>query len=430
MNVEVEELSPVKKRLKVEVPVEAITAALDKAYTELNKSAKVDGFRKGKTPKHILEKRYSESVEEDIIQKLVPDYYIKAVEHAALHPVANPNIEQSALKLKKGQPLAFSATVEVRPDFELAEYKGIEIPDEPVDVTEADMEQALAEVRGMHSTLETVEEDRAADKDDFVVIDFEGFIDGVAFDGGKANNYPLQLGSGKFIEGFEGQLIGAKKGEEKDVNIKFPVDYKNEKLAGKDAVFKVSVVELKKQVLPALDDELAKDLNLGDTVEDMKARIKEDILEAKKRELVSRQRTELIKELAARHSFELPPSMVDAEYRAMLMHHYQEMVRSGLTPQQAGFDMTEFEARFKPIAQDRVKTSLVVTAIAEKEDVQATDDDLHAFIKNLSMQSGKSVREIMEIYQKREGGLAELRDGVIEDKVFDLLVANATKVAK
>lgn len=427
MNVDIEELSKVKRRMKVEIPVDAINAALDEAYRELNKTAKVDGFRKGKTPRHILEKRYCEGVEAEVIQKLVPDYYIKAVEHTKLHPVANPAIEESALKLKKGQPLTFSASVEVRPDFELAQYKGLEVTDEKVEVTDEDMEEAIKEVRTMHSTLETVDEDRPAVKDDFVVIDFEGFIDGVAFDGGKANNYPLQLGSGKFIEGFEDQLIGAKKGDEKDVTVKFPSDYKNDKLAGKDAVFKVKVGELKKQVLPELDDELAKDLGMGDTVDALKSRIKEDILEAKKRELESRQKAQIIKTLAENNKFDLPPSMVEEEYRAMLVHHYQEMMRSGLTPQQAGFDMKEFEARFKPIAEDRVRTSLVVSAIAEKEKIEATDEDLQKFIRNLSIHSGKSVREIMELYQKREGGISELREGVIEEKVFDLLIAEAKK---
>lgn len=427
MNLEVEELSSTKKRMKVEIPADAIDDALGAAYRELGKTAKIDGFRKGKAPRHILEKWYGESVNADVIQKLVPEFYIKAVEEAGLKPVANPSIEEAGLKIKKGQPLKFSATVEVQPEFELADYSGIEVDDEKVAVTDEDVGSALDEMRDMHSTLEAVEEDRPARAGDFVVMDFEGFVDGEAFDGGKAENYTLELGSGRFIEGFEEQVAGAKKGGELDVKVSFPAEYRNEKLAGKDATFKVKVKELKAKVLPELDDEFAKDLGLGDTVEDLKKKTAEDILKAREQELYARQKSQIIKALAERNKFDVPLSLVDSEYRSMMMRQYQDIVNSGMTPQQYGFDPKDFEQRFRPVAEDRVRTSMVISAIAEKEGMEITGAELEAFLEKISSETGHSVREIKEMYNKREGGMDELRVAAEEDKVMELLLSKARK---
>jgi len=427
MNHEVEELSSTKKRLKVEIPTGVIDDALSAAYRELGKTAKIDGFRKGKAPRHILEKWYGESVNADVIQRLVPEYYIKAVEESRLKPVANPSIEDAGLKIRKGQPLTFSATVEVRPDFELAEYDGIEIEDEKLEVTGDDINTAIDEMRDMHSTLETVEEDREAARGDFAVIDFEGFVDGTAFEGGKAENYTLELGSGRFIEGFEDQVAGAKKGDSLEVKVRFPDEYRNTDLAGKDAVFKVSLKELKRKVLPELDDEFAKDLRLGDTVDELKNRVREDILKAKEAELGSRQRAQIVRTLNERNRFDVPASLVDGEYRSMLMRQYQEMVSSGMTPQQYGFDVKDFEQRFRPVAEDRVRASIIVSEIAEKEGIEVKDRDLEEFIAKISAETGHSIKEIKEMYKKREGGMDELRTAAEEDMVMAMLLSRANK---
>ncbi len=427
MNLEVEELSSTKRRLKVEIPADAIDEALGSAYRELGRTAKIDGFRKGKAPRHILEKWYGESVNSDVVQKLVPEFYIKAVEETKLKPVASPSIEEAGLKIKKGQPLRFSATVEVQPEFELAEYTGIEVDDEKLKVTDEDINAAIEEMRDMHSTLEAVEEDRPAKKGDFVVIDFEGFVDGEAFDGGRAENYTLELGSGRFIEGFEDQVAGARKGEDLEVKVKFPDEYRNEKLAGKDATFKVKVKELKAKVLPKLDDEFAKDLGLGDTVDELRKKTSEDIKKAKEQDLYGRRKSQIIKALAESNRFDVPLSLVDAEYRSMMMRQYQDIVNSGMTPQQYGFDPKDFEQRFRPIAEDRVRTSMVISKIAEKENIQISDSELEAFLEKISSETGHSVREIKEMYKKRESGMDELRIAAEEDRVMELLLSKSKK---
>lgn len=427
MNLEVEELSSTKRRLKVEIPADAVDDALGSAYRELGRTAKIDGFRRGKAPRHILEKWYGESVNSDVVQKLVPEFYIKAVEESKLRPVANPSIEEAGLKIRKGQPLRFSATVEVQPEFELADYTGIEVDDEKPEVTDEDINAAVEEMRDMHSTLEAIEEDRPAKTGDFVVIDFEGFVDGEAFDGGKAENYTLELGSGRFIEGFEDQVAGAGKGDDLEVKVKFPDAYRNEKLAGREATFKVKVKELKSKLLPELDDEFAKDLGLGDTVEELRKKTSEDILKAKEQELYSRRKSQIIKALAERNKFDVPLSLVDSEYRSMMMRQYQDIVNSGMTPQQYGFDPKDFEQRFRPVAEERVRTSMVISAIAEKEGIDITDAELEAFLEKISAETGHSVREIKEMYKKREGGMEELRIAAEEDRVMELLLSKSVK---
>jgi len=428
MGFEVEQLNETKVRIKVDIPAEEVASALDRSYGELKKVAKIDGFRKGKTPRNILEKYYAKSVEAEVLEDIVPKAYINAVGEAGLRTVSSPAIENEAIKIRKGEPLKFSATVEVRPDIELGEYKGIEIKDEKVEVTDDEVEDAIKRILDSNATLENVEEDRPVAEGDFVVMDFEGFLDGEPFDGGKANGYTLEIGSQTLIPGFEEQVVGADKGKETEVSVKFPDEYRNEKLAGQDAVFKVTVHEIKKKVLPELDDELAKSLNIGETAEEFREKVREELGRAKGEELASRQKHELIKKLNDAHDIKLPLSMVDNEYRNLLIRRQQEIMNSGMTPQQAGFDINEFEKDVKPIANERVKSTLILSEIASKEEINVSDEEVEAFLTTLSYQTGKSPDELREIYGKREGGMDELKDAISEEKVLDFLMENARKV--
>jgi len=433
MKLAVEELGATKRRLKVEIPGEDINAALDKAYKDLQKTAKVDGFRPGHTPRGILEKKYAENVQADVMEKIVPQYYFKAVEEAKIFPVDNPDFEEKELKLRPGQPLSFTATVEVRPDFELATYKGIPIKEEPLEVTDEEMAEAMEEMRDVHSTLESVEEDRPAAKDDFVVIDFEGFIDGKPFDGGKAENYTLGLGSGRFIEGFEEQLTGMKKGADVLVNVRFPDDYKSKELAGKDTEFKVKLKEIKKKVLPEPDDEFAKDLRMGETLAEMKEKLKEELLSYKRRGLAGRQKDLIIKELIKANQLELPPSMVEKELRALIIRRHQERLQAlqsgqaGDSQADKGFDIKEYEAEARPKAEERVKVTLILAAIADKEDIRVSEAEVEAGIRRLASETGYSPTAIKELYQKRDGSLEGLRGIIGEDKVLEFLLKEAKK---
>ena len=428
MKFDVEELSATKKKIKVEISAEDVDRALEKAYVDLNANVKVDGFRPGKAPRSILEKRYSESVEADVLEKLVPQYYYQAVSEAKAVPVETPTFEEKELKVKKGQPLTFTALVEVRPEFELAEYKGVAIKDEKPEVTEEELSEALEEIREVHSTLETIDEDRPAQKGDHVIIDFEGFVDGKPLEGGKAENYALALGTGTFIPGFEEQLEGAKSGEEREVNVRFPDDYKSKDLAGKDAVFKVKVGELKKKVKAELDGELAKDLGLGSTLEELKEKVSSDLRGYKEQGAGYRQKEEIVQELLKRNTFELPESLVEKELRALVIRKHQDLLRSGQTPSQAGFDLKAFEAETRPKAEERVKTALILAAVAEKEGISVSDGELESGLRRMAAEMGTTPQRIKELYEKKEGNLESIRAAMGEEKVLDFLLKEAHKI--
>ncbi len=427
MKFDVEELGATKRRLKIEAPPEDIAAALDRAYKELNKTVKIDGFRPGKAPRSIIEKRYSESVEADVLERVVQESYVKAVEGSGIYPVANPTIAEKSLKLKKGEPLAFTAEVEVRPDYTLSEYKGVEVKDEPVDVTEKELDEAIEELRQMHSTLETVEEDRPAKADDHVLIDFEGFLGDKPIEGGKAENYTLHLGSGTLIPGFEEQVEGMEKGTDRSINVKFPDDYRDKQLAGNDVVFKIKLKEIKKKVLPEVDGEFAKDLRLGDNVEGLRDRLKADIISYKKLDQAALQKREIIKALLEKNQFELPESLVEREVRSLVLRRHQELIKSGQTPKEAGFDLKAFQDEAKPLAEEKVKTSLILTAIAEKEGITVSDQELERYIRAMSAETGYPPDEIKKLYQKKEGGLDTIRAALGEEKVMDFLLQEAKK---
>jgi trigger factor len=428
MKFEVEDLGATKKRLKVEIAADDVEKALNKAYAELNKSVKIEGFRPGHAPRGILEKRYGKGVEADVLEKLIPAHYFQAAHEAGIIPVDNPKFDEGNFDIKKGQPISFVAEVEVRPDIQLSEYKEIEVPEEELAVSEDELSQALEELRDVNSTLETVSEDRAAVDGDYAVIDFEGFVGDAPIQGGKAENYALKLGSGSFIPGFEEQLAGMKKGDDREIKVTFPEDYKNRELAGKETSFKIKLNEIKNKVLPLLDDEFAKDTRIAPTLEEMKAAVREDILAHKRRGLIEKQKDKIMEELGKRHDFELPPSLVDREFKTLQARHRRELLSSGLKPEEAGEEMKRYEEEAKKAAADRVKVSLVLATISDKEGIVVSDTELEAGIRRLAVQTGQSVNDLKDLYLKREGGLEALRGMLGEEKVLEFVLSQTKKV--
>ncbi len=427
MKFDVEELGKTKKRLKIEIPPEDIAAALDKAYGELNKGVKVDGFRPGKAPRAILEKRYGQTVESEVMERIVPDSYVKAVHEAGIFPVSDPAIAETGLKIRPGEPLSFTAEVEVRPEFTLSEYKGIPVADEPVEVGDQELADALEELRRMHATLEPVDEERPARAGDHVLIDFEGFLDGTAIEGGKSENYTLLLGSDTLVPGFEEQVAGMSKGESREIQVRFPDGYRDKGLAGRDVVFKVKLKAVQKNVLPELDGEFAKDLGIGEGLEELKERLKADLLAHKRQKTGARQKQEIMKTLLEKNLFDLPPSLVEKEVRHMVLRRHQEMLASSQTPSEAGFDLKAFKEQAGPAAETRVRTSLILTAIAEAEGVTVSDAEVERYMRAMSAETGYSMDEIKRLYQKKEGGLDGIRAVLGEEKVMELLLKEAKK---
>ncbi|HLE40519.1 MAG TPA: trigger factor [Nitrospirota bacterium] len=418
----VENISTVKKKITIEVPQDDVAKEREKAVAKVAKKAKLPGFRPGKAPRSVVERHYGEDIQADVMNKLIADAYFQAVQEHKISPVDLPEI--SDVSLDKGSPLSFSATVEVRPNIELGTYDGIEVKEEPLTVSDEELEQTINRLREMYAQLEVVE-GRPAEKGDSIIIDFEGFREGKSIAGAKASDHMLTLGSGNLIPGFEDQLVGVNKGEAKEISVSFPADYTNKDLAGKDAVFKVMVKEIKRAVMPEVNDDFAKDIGNHNTVEELRARVKEDMEARKRDELASSQREELLSKLVDAHTFDVPPGMVERELQAMMKQQAVRLARQGMDVK--SFDAEKYREERLPLAERRVKGLLILDAVADREKVTVIDEELSAELQVLSRKSGQPVETIKKYYESQEGGMDNLRSSLIQEKTLTLLLSRAKK---
>ncbi|HAK60684.1 MAG TPA: trigger factor [Nitrospiraceae bacterium] len=423
MKTAVEDLSAVKKKIRIDVPLEDLTKETNKALADIGKKAKIAGFRQGKAPRDLVERHYGEQVQGDVINKLITRSYFAAVRENNLDPVVVP--EFTDIQFAKGQPLTFTATVEVRPTIELGTYDGIEVKEADVAATDPEVDQTIDRLREMYAQLEVVE-GRAVDGSDTVVIDFEGFHDGKPIEGAKAADHMLPLGKGSLIPGFEEQIVGMNKGETKEIQVTFPGDYANKEIAGKDATFTVALKEIKKQVLPELNDEFAKDIGDHQTLEELRVRIKEDVEVRKGREQESAQREELLSKIVEAHSFEIPASMVEEELKAMIRQQAQRMARQGAPAE--SIDEAKFREEGHGLAEKRVKGMLILDEIAEKEKVTVSDQELAAGLAGIARNAGQPVEAIKKYYANVEGGMENLRASLLQEKTLNHLLSRAKKV--
>ncbi len=387
MNVSWEKIEKNRGVLTVEVESERFLQALDKAFKKVAPNVIVPGFRKGKVPRAIFEKRFGvESLYQDAIDILLPEAYMEAVKEADITPVDQPeiNIEQ----IGKGEPFKFTATVDVKPEVELGEYKGIEVQDQEVKVTAEDVEEELKRMQERHAELVVLEEGEAAQEGDTAIIDFEGFKDGEAFEGGKGENYSLVLGSNTFIPGFEDQVIGMKKGEEKEIHVTFPEDYHSEELAGQPAVFKVKVNDIKRKVLPELDDEFAKDVSEFETLEELKKDIEETLLKRREEEKQRYVENTVVEKAAEAAQVDIPQGMIRTEVDNMLRDFELRIRQQGLTLdlyyQFTGQNEEALREQMRPDAEKRVRNFLVLEAIAKAENLTVSDEEFEEELKKLA----------------------------------------------
>lgn len=418
-----EEINPVKKKINIEIEPDSVAKELDKALKDAAKKAKIHGFRPGKAPKNVVEKHYGEEVRSEVMNRLISDSYLMAVREHNLSPVDMPRIE-NITTLAKGSPLSYTATVEVRPIISLGMYDGIEVKEKDLAVTDEELNQTLDRLRDMYAHLEVIE-DQALAKDHTAIIDFEGFYEGKSIEGAKAADHMLPIGSGNLIPGFEEQLIGMKKGETRDIQVTFPADYANKEIAGKDARFTVTLKEIKKKVLPELNDEFAKDTGGHKTVDELKARIKEDLEARKRDEQGSAQREELMMKLVDAHSFEVPQGMVEHELQAMARQQASRLARQGVDLK--SFDLKTFMEKNRDLAIRRVKGILLLEEIAEKEKIDVSDQELSAAITSMAKGAGQTADAVRKYYESQDGGLDNLRASLIQEKTVVLLLSRAKK---
>lgn len=416
--------------LTVETSEEKVAAALDQAFKKVVKKVNVPGFRKGKVPRSIFEKRFGvESLYQDALDILLPEAYEAAIEETGIQPVDRPEVDVE--QLEKGKSLIFTATVTVKPEVKLGEYKGVAIEEKDFSVTEADVAEELNRMQKQQGTLEPVESG-SVENGDTVIIDFEGFVDGVAFEGGKGDNYTLEIGSNTFIPGFEEQLVGLALGEEKDIDVTFPEDYRATDLAGKAATFRVKLHEIKRMNLPELDDEFAQDVSEADTLADLKQDIQHKLEERRKKEEEDYIRNAVIEVAANNAEVDIPAVMVDHEVDHMFSHFVQNLSYQGLNielyTQLTGQSESDIKAEMKDDAAKKVRAELVIEAITAAEDVQVTEEEVEAEIAETAEQMQKTVEEVRELIEK-QGNIEALRDSLKRKKTIDLLVLNRKNTA-
>lgn len=416
--------------LTVETDAQTVLDALDKAFKKVVKNVSVPGFRKGKVPRVIFERRFGvEALYQDALDILLPEAYEKAVEETGIEPVDRPEIDIE--QLEKGKPLIFKATVTVKPEVELGQYKGLEVPEKDFSVKPEDVAEELERMRKQQGQLEAVEEG-TVEKEDRVIIDFEGFVDGKAFEGGKAEKYTLEVGSGTFIPGFEDQLIGMKPGEEKEIQVTFPEEYHAKDLAGKPATFKVKLHEIKRLNLPELDDEFAQDVSDFDTLEELKAEVEKNLKEKAKRDEEEYVRNTLVELASENATVDIPEVMIENEMDFMLKQFEQRLMYQGLNlelyTQFTGQTVDEIKEQFKEDAEKRVKTNLVLEAIAKEEKIEVTEEDIDQEIEQTAKQMEREVDEVRKMFES-QGAIDSIKEQLRIKKTIDLLVSNSKNKA-
>ncbi|MEB6215307.1 trigger factor [Mammaliicoccus sciuri] len=409
--------------LTVTVPKEEVDKGLDKAFKKVVKQINVPGFRKGKMPRPLFEQRFGvESLYQDALDFILPEAYGNAVEEAEINPVDRPEIDVT--QMEKGKELIFEATVTVEPEVELGDYKGLSIEKQDREVTDEEFNQAIEDAVSRQAEL-TVKEGEI-DEGDVVNINFDGYVDGEAFEGGQAEGYDLEIGSGSFIPGFEEQLIGLKANDSKDVVVTFPEEYHAEELAGKEATFKCEVNEVKSKEIPELDDELAQELDESvSTVDEYKEKLRKDLEEAKVNQAEATEKEEAITKATDNAKVDIPEAMINTELDRMMQEFEQRISQQGLNLelyyQFSGQSEEELKAQMKEDAEKRVKTNLTLRAIADAENIEVSDADVEAEFAKMSEQFGLSVEDIKATLGNNDILVNDLKI----QKVIDLLVAES-----
>ena len=427
MSVQVENLEKNMAKLTIEVPAEEVTKAIQGAYQKNKNKFNVPGFRKGKVPQKMIEKMYGAGIfYEDAVNAMLPGAYEKACEESGLEIVSEPSF--GVEKLQAGEPVVITATVAVKPEVTLGEYKGLEVEKAKVRVTK---DEVMAEIKKEQEKNATqVSVDRPIEKDDIAVIDFEGFVDGVAFDGGKGEGFPLTIGSGQFIPGFEDQLIGAKAGDEVDVNVTFPDPYQSEELAGKDALFKVKVQEVKTKEYPELNDEFADEVSEYSTLEEYKDAVKKQLSDKKKEEAKRKKEDTLVQKAIENATMDIPAPMVRTQANNMMEDFAQRLQQQGLTMQMymqfTGMDQNRMMGEMMGQAKKQIETRLVLEAIAKAENIVAEEADLDAEFAKMAETYQMEKDQIVKLMG--ENGRKQMAEDIAVQKAVDFLVDNCVEV--
>lgn len=430
MSVQVEKLEKNMAKLTIEVSEDKFEDALQKVYQRQKNKISIPGFRKGKVPRNIVEKMYGVEVFfEDAANMLIQENYGPAVDECGEDIVSRPVIDVE--QIEKGKPFIFTAEVALKPEVKLGKYMGVTVTKIDTTVTDEEVDEVVERERSNNARTITVE-DRAVQNGDIAVIDFEGFVDGVAFEGGKGENHSLEIGSKSFIDTFEDQLVGKNSGDEVEVNVTFPEEYHADELAGKPAMFKVKINEIKAKELPELDDDFAQDVSEFDTLAEYKESIRKDLAEKKENEAKRTKEDEAIKKIVDKSSMELPEAMIDTQVETMIEEFAQRIAQQGLSFEQymqfSGVTMDKMKEQVRPDAISRIQSSLVLEQIAKDENIEVTDADVDAEIEKMAAMYGMEADKLKEYMGDSES--ESMKKDIAIQKAVELVMDNVKERAK
>jgi trigger factor len=418
MKVSVEQTSEITSRVNVELSEEAVSRQLKKAYNRLNRSAKVKGFRPGKVPLTILKRHYGDQVNHEVGLELVNDTLMEALEQTGMEVVSQSDLDREPLQ--EGEPFRYSFVVEVKPQVHAQDYKNIPAKRPPLEVSDEEVAAELALRRQTNFHLRSLEEPRPIQQGDHAVLDFKTFADGKPVPDGEARGFHLEVGSNRFNPEFENELLGASKGEEREIQVAFPLDYGNKNLAGKKATFQVAVKDIKEKVLPELNDEFAKNLGEFESLEDLRSAIRQELESSKRKRIDDEVWAQICDELLNRNPFEVPKSMVEQELQRMLDTIRFRLSSQNLTLEQAGMDEDTFKERNRQMAEKRVRTSILLERISHQEGFEVSDEELDQGLHSTAEKMNQPYDKVRDFYV-RSNMMDSYRHQLLEDKVINFL---------
>jgi trigger factor len=434
MKLEMTEVGPMKRALKIEVPADEVTRRFSRAYTELNRQVQVPGFRAGKAPLALLEKRYAKTVEEDVIRSLVPDFYDQAIKQAGINPVLVEIPPLNRVKIKKDSSFTFTATVEIKPHIELRDYKApnpISLKPDKRTVTDEQLDRALAVLREQHARLDAAPAGTALAEGDYAVVDLEGFLDGAPLEGTKQEGRLHKVGSKGMLLGIEidAHLVGKKEGDLVEIHQAYPAGHPDPRVAGKTARFRLAVKGIKQKKLPALDDEFAKDCGPYASLQEIKDKLRGEMEKALKKDIEDSYKDTILKRLAETHHFDLPDTLVERELDAIVRHKLQERQRSKATapigPDEAG-ELKQIREERREEARRRVKVGLILEAVAQKEGLSVTKEDVNNEVSRLATELRLPVADVVKIIEAGgQDSIDEMRARILVDKALDFVYRHA-----
>ncbi len=423
MKANIEDITGVKKKLIVEIDSEEIAQRVNDAYKSLSKRAKIPGFRSGKVPRRILESYYGEQLIEDLSRDLVTETLPTAVEETKSYPISVPAIEKEALKT--GCNFKYTAVIEVKPQFELKDYMGLEIEKEIFEVTDEEVERQIEEIRKGNGSLNSVEEDRVLQQDDFAIIDYEGFEEGKPLDDIKADNFMIKVGSGNFHPDFEKALLGLKKEDTADITVTFEEKYFHDKLAGKTVDFKVKVNDIKFLELPELTDEFVRNLGAGvEGLEELGKRIKDELTNREQKRVDQDVNARLLRKIGDTVEIELPESLVEAELKQAVESVKQNLMRSGSNLEKAGISEERIREDFRAASEIRVKNMFILGEVANQNDISVSEEELDQGFQELALSMGQDAKMVRSYYEASQAE-ESFREKLLEEKTLNYLLDGA-----